>query len=437
MEDSEKIKKMRTAKVNVKQICYLLLVLFLFDGATHISNALLNGSNVGRLFLLAMMLSISFFCRKERNVAVNRIYYPIFALVFLLFLGLVKTYVFDGDMGYAFLYITSGFVYLLYLPVLSFTIVDGDDVDKIAKFIALLGSALSVGSVVSLVTWLISQSLFWRVVTPLVKLNIINVIVPYGVTVRIMMSGIIFQVAALFIGLYLYAKYKFRYGIITIFLNIIGIVATYSRALIASTVFAGLIWLCLVGGHEQIVKKRIRLLFVLAVSLSIIALIYMLNGRYSGVLQVVIDRFMGVDNQAVYGSDIRNTMTNLVREKMQEFPILGGGLGSHIDYRDGTIEMTYHDVVIRMGMAGLTVLISPFLMIVLSLNRKSHIYEARVSYMCCLLATMIATYTNPYLITSVGLFVYCMSIRLYVLCSEKNRNYGSPDSNGIIGEDNA
>ena len=146
----------------------------------------------------------------------------------------------------------------------------------------------------------------------------------------------------------------------------------------------------------------------------------MLCGEHGHFFSYIIERFTGTSNDGTLNSDVfRKMMNKMIHYKILEAPFWGGGLGEHINLRDGAIEMTYQDIVIRMGFVGLSFFLYPVLSMLVKLLRENCNITLRGVIFLSLIAIMFAAYFNPYLITSLGLFVYCFCIRAFSLHTNK------------------
>lgn len=408
--------------VREKDVCFFILILFLIDSTFHISNNILAGSNIGRLLMLMVMLAFSAFpVIQGRKIAMRGMYIPIVLLILLIFLGLIRTILVDGDVEFAIGYIKYGFVYLSYIPILTHVLKDEKDIKKLSVAVSLIGSTLSVLSILLLCLWFVSTSLFWRIAETLYNYGIANIIIPFGVTVRIMMSGIVFQIIAVFASLHILLTTKNKINYVIILLNGLGILISYSRTIIAGMFIGFILWIYWAKSVDKFYKKEYRRILLYVVIVLAVVLFYTMIGTHGDVFQYLLDRFNGNSSDTVASDSFRRTMVDMVNSNIWRHPLFGGGLGEHVNLRDGAIEMSYHDLIIRLGFVGLICLLLPYIMMFVKVNHKSTLYIPNFCYFSALTSVMVATYTNPYLITSVGLFIYCLSIRLYTMRCEQVR----------------
>ncbi len=404
-------------RINMRDICFFFLCFFLFDGAFHTTRFIFGGSNIGRLAILGVMMFMVFLSWTSITIKMNNYYYFIFLLTGLLFFGLIKTLILDGDINFATSYIT-GFVYLLYLPILNYLVNDKRSLERILLAVTIIGSLVSVLGVLVLLFSFGSPLLYHSLVNFLYEHEIAVIIASFGVTVRVILSGVVFQVAAIFIGIYRYiSSNKKKRNLIFLGINILAVYITYSRALIVGTILGICLLICFSRQYTASEKRRFRGLLVITVIAMIIIVLNLVigGGKVGGVVEYLFDRLFGRSNDTNVSGVFREHMMEMIYEKILKAPIFGHGLGGHIDLRDGTIEMTYHDIIIKMGIVGLISFVLPYFYMFFSIRKKKIIYLQQTCLICALTSIMCATYYNPYLITSTGLFIYCLCIRVFLL----------------------
>ena len=329
---------------------------------------------------------------------------------------MVKTFILDGDIAFAASYIIS-FVYLLYLPILNYLIYDKKSLERMLVAVTIIGSIVSVLSVLVLLFSFSSPMLYDALIYYLYDHEIAVIIASFGVTVRIILSGVVFQVAAIFTGIYQYvSSNKKKRHLIFLGINILGVYLTYSRALIAGTAVGLIVLVYYSRKYITSEKKRFNGLLVLALIMFVVIIFNVLigDGKIGGVVEYLFDRLFGRSDDTNASAIFREHMMGVIYEKISNAPIFGHGLGGHIDLRDGTIEMTYHDIIIKMGIIGLISFMLPYILMLFSVKKKKN-YMLKSCLICALTSVMCATYYNPYLITSTGLFVYCLCIRVFLL----------------------
>ena len=394
---------------------FFLTLLFVVDSVFHYTRVLLGGTNIGRVFILALLLCFSFSdFIKSGCIRVNKYHCSLFILTSLLLLGYIKTMLFNGDVSYANIYIMNGFVYLLFLPIMENLIIDKESLIKFLKMSFGVGSILSIISVLLIISSFIMPSFYGQLINVLVEYHALNGISAYSGTIRIMLNGVLFQVLAIFVGVYLYfiSKHKMMI-IILVGINLLGIIFTYTRGLIFGVALGGLLWLFLSkrAGSKQ--RKNRRSLIILVLLFFVVLVLYSIVGSHGAVFSFLMDRFFQRTVDTLQSDMFRITLMKMAFEKILEAPIFGSGLGSHISLRDGAIEMTYLDIVIRIGIVGLICFLYPYLNMCVQLKNCDKDYLIRITLLSALTAIFIASDTNPYLITSGGFFIYCLCMHVF------------------------
>ena len=123
-------------------------------------------------------------------------------------------------------------------------------------------------------------------------------------------------------------------------------------------------------------------------------------------------------------ASIRSEMTVLLNELIQKNPWFGNGLGAHIDLRDGYVEMLWHDFISKIGIVGTAIFLAPMgvavvclfkrgLQLVKSQKYADELYLAQVAAVVGAIAPIVSSFTNPYLLGGLGLFFYCLPMRLF------------------------
>lgn len=397
--------------LNGRSICFDLLLIFIIDSVFHITRVVTGGSNIVRLMILMMMVVISFLGnRKMTVIKLNDSMLFIVVFVFLAMMGYLKSILLNGDIQFANRYFSSGIIYFLFLPILVYLIDDRKYYARILKAVVWIGTILSSISVLLIITSFILPSLYSQIVAILMKYDALNAISAYSGIVRIMLNGIVFQVIALFIAISMFYKSdKKIIVIILIAVNIVGIILTYTRGLIFGVGVAGIIWLIVNQGKE---KKRTRILIAVGIVFFTGIVLYSLLGTHGNIFGYVFDRFLKKEAGTVESDIFRDEIKRLAYDKIFSAPLFGSGLGSHIDLRDGEIEMTYIDIVIRVGIMGLFCFLYPYFKMVRGVLKNMISLEEKALF-CVLTCVMVASFTNPYLITSGGIFIYSLCICAY------------------------
>ncbi len=407
-------------KTYAKNICMMILIIFLFDSVFHISRMMFGGTYIGRIILLSIMLFLTVSkLIVNKKIRLNRIDISLLVFTFLLLFAYTKSALIGGDMQYASTYIINGFIYLLFLPIMYYCIDSVGKCEQLMKYVAFIGTIVSIIAILLGVFNKIFPAWYYSVAQILNDMEMVSILAQTDNTVRIMLSGMVFQIMGLYVGIYYYIKKSHGlFWIIVAAINFFGVILTYARGLIIGTIIAFLFWILLTLKYNRLDKNRANIIIGLAIVGVIIVLIYILCGNLGNVISYLLNRFLGTSNDDTVGSDIfRDNMSIMINNKIMEAPIMGSGLGAHINLRDGAIEMTFQDIVIRTGFTGLIVFLYPFFYMFSKVFRKHELSLLRGIVFCMLVAVMFASYFNPYLVNSLGIFLYCFCIRVFSLTS--------------------
>lgn len=123
-------------------------------------------------------------------------------------------------------------------------------------------------------------------------------------------------------------------------------------------------------------------------------------------------------------TSVRSEMTALLNELIQKNPWFGNGLGAHIDLRDGYVEMQWHDFISKIGIIGTAIFLVPMGILLVRVFKRGGrqvrskegmdvLYLAQVAAVVGVIAPMVSSFTNPYLLGGLGLFFYCLPMRLF------------------------
>lgn len=397
-----------------QDICNALLIIFLFDSSFHITRKLFGGSNLGRLLILLAMIMMALV-----SVAVNKTAkidcYRVSALVLCVFvlIGYFRSLLYGGNMDHAKTFIINGIIYYLFLPILYYSVDNIARAKTIITAVTVIGAITSLCSVILVVSHAFFAQIYYSLSSILYDYQVVVLLSDLGGIIRVCLSGMVPQVFGIFGGIYLYiTEEKRKKYLLVIALNVFGILLTYARGLIGGTIIGLFVWIILANRYNGTIRKGARRIKLLGILGSLLALIYMVMGSGGRIIAYLFERFLGNSADTVASDLFRERMSSLINSKIIEAPLFGTGLGSHINLRDGAIEMTYQDIVIRMGIIGLIVFLIPFIITLAVVIQKKKNYNMISCVLCALYAVMIASYTNPYLITSNGIFIYCLCMRL-------------------------
>lgn len=137
-------------------------------------------------------------------------------------------------------------------------------------------------------------------------------------------------------------------------------------------------------------------------------------------------------------SSIRAEMTVLLNELIQKNPWVGNGLGAHINLRDGYVEMQWHDFISKIGIIGTAILLVPMGILLIRVFKRGVwqvrskegidvLYLAQVAAVVGVIAPMVSSFTNPYLLGGLGLFFYCLPMRLFSMQNTRIEGFEQHD----------
>lgn len=121
----------------------------------------------------------------------------------------------------------------------------------------------------------------------------------------------------------------------------------------------------------------------------------------------------------MYGMMNRQEKLDALHLAIMKSPIIGNGLGAAVDVHNGYVEYTYQDILNKMGVVGLLLFLSPFILQSWSLfvkrrrsgsnaDREIGMFEI-VTY-SAIAYFLFITYFNPSMNTTVGIAIYLFSM---------------------------
>lgn len=405
-------------KIRLYKISFIILCFFIIDSVFHIGRIILGeGTDYVRIaiFLLLICLTLPFFLGKQIWVH-NKYFLCILLYIFILFLAYCRSIFFSQNIEIANEFVTV-YLYLFFLPNLYYSLRSKKELFLLLKIIIILGSFLSTLSFLLVFTNLTTSNLYPQLINFITKFELINLIFKDGNTLRIMFYGVLLQVAAIFFCLYFFLENGRKKYIVLLFLNLIGIFFTYSRGIIGG-IFLGFIIL-LYNNKKLQNSKRVLVLVFLFIIAIIICLIKFLN---DDIIIYFINRFF--HNNETVNIETRAVMDKMLKSLISEHIIIGNGAGAHIPYRDGRVELVYHDIISKVGFLGLFIFIFPYILMIIFLYKRNNNKKKKSTLYYCLFSLltsiMFASYSNPYFISSFGLLFYCLCMRLFVGKGEIN-----------------
>lgn len=134
------------------------------------------------------------------------------------------------------------------------------------------------------------------------------------------------------------------------------------------------------------------------------------------------DEFVDFD-QEFESINVRAIKISMLDESISRSPVIGNGLGAAINYDDGYVEYSYYDILNKMGVIGLAVFFSPFILMAVFLrkNRKKGI-PGPANHICfscfaVMVYFLFIAYFNPSMNTTVGISCYAFGMAAFTYCS--------------------
>lgn len=414
---------MKKNNLELQKIVWFVFIVFFIDSIFHFGRFL--KVEYVRFFLwIAMLMISSLYFIINRTVS-NNIYLKfIIPFMIILVCSYFKTYFFDAEkIPYANIYI-KGFMYLLFYPILVFLIKDIKQLESMLLSIIIIGTGLSILTLAMVAIMFIRPELEYGFFLYLKGHELVTIFAIQNGTLRIMWTGVLVQLFSFFFSFYfaLFSKNKINFWIalISCFTNAIAILFTYSRGMYLG-MLCGVICLLFVKYKPSTAQNNYKKFLRISLLAMAIGVIVLFTWRNGSVIKFIFVRLTGGIETEVQARETRNNVNYLLREFIFRHPLLGSGAGAGIAFRDGFVENTYKDMIGRLGLIGFIIFLMPFVSII-NINKHldnveedNRIRGARYCILASLVATMIVSATNPYLITSFGMFIYCMCMRVYSL----------------------
>lgn len=424
-----------TGVIQNKDIVFLFIMLMYIESIILTSSRLLSIGPVSSKMLtsmLALVFTIPFLIFNKKYIA-NKYNICIIIMLFILVLSYFRAIALNQNMSLANSFMKA-FIYMMFFPILLYCIDDLRKLEIIKNTIIFGGTILSIGNIVFSGICFANPALYWDIVTPLYKNGIILVLVNAGRISRLMFSGVIAQFGALFLCAALFLQRRGTKKLLVVLLNLAGIFLTYTRGIYAGVLIGGLFFICKAKRMNRKAKQNLYRLFAYAFFLIVCVLaLSVLTGRdyiilyafqrlfsldiFSG-LKLRDNFFGGFDYELnAMGNDIRTTMMEKLYKLISLHPIIGSGAGAHIDYRDGKVEMLYHDIISKIGIIGLVIFLAPLIkMMYIKINWRNEdgiLGVMRIGFLSTVVAVFVSSYSNPYAMGALGIFLYCLCMRLY------------------------
>lgn len=402
----------RLIDIKLKNISFSLLIIFFLDSVLHIGRHLTSSGND---FLRLPLLIILFFtCISflQRNKAFFMSYYTqcILLLVLLLFISYVKAVLLNQNIELANDFLLP-FIYFSFFPIFVYSIQTEEDLFVLVRIIIITGTVISIGMLILVISSVVNLKVYNMVSDFMEFFELGYALGGAEGVIRFLPKGVAVQIMAYFFSFY-YILRAYRKYLLLILINGFAVFLTFTRGLWLG-LFVGTLFLLIkyktsgFSRNHQVTK--IIYLGIILVILTIFGVIF-LN---PDIFTFAFARISG-ESYTSSSDDLRKVMTRMLNELISEHIAWGGGAGIHINLRDGRVEMTYHDVISKIGMIGLVILLMPFIaMFNDNKGDKNNFKLIQICMLSSLVSILVATYTNPYFITSFGVFLYCLCMRVY------------------------
>lgn len=408
----------------LKDIAFVLLCFFIFDGVFHITRKIPFVTNVRELLFFILILMCIPFLVKNKKWLANKYTWLVIAIMAVVSFSVFRGILGHGEMEHV-VGVIKEFIYLFYFPIMLFCVDSEERLDRLLRWISILGSILSYMSIFVVVANLFVPSICERFVSFSSSFEFLNVYNPIGITVRVMYTGVVTQVIAVFCCIYFYTKNKMnnkKFLFLSV-VNTAGIFLTYSRGLILGVACGALLYFLFHVKMDRVEKKKFwTFVCIFFGSIAVIVTAIVLS-RWRYVIGFFFERLQGSSTYNGESDDLRQIMVKMLNKLISEHPFFGGGAASHINLRDGFVEMTYHDLLTKIGIVGLLIFLFPitWMIIDLSLKKNKANNGVKICLISALMAVMVSTYTNPYLLGSLGLLLYVLCMISFSLKVPKQR----------------
>ncbi len=402
--------------IKLYELSFFFVCIFILDSVFHLGR-LLSGNEMDylRYILFASVLGSTFIllCTKKK-VIINQFSVCVIIYILLLFLSYVRAVFIKQDLDIANEFL-KGYVYFIFLPCLLFSVKTKKQLYILIKLLVFLGTTLSLLSFLLLFAAIRKPSLHSVLMDFVRYFDLMNMMYQDGNTLRIMFSGILLQIIAFFLSLCFYIDKGKLFNFILLVINFIGIFLTYSRGIIAGVVLASIFVLMNYSKVSKNSRKRIIKILIISLLMILLSLIILLK-QDSDIINFFINRFF--HNNETESNNIRLEMTYMLKDLMYKHIFIGNGAGAHILLRDGRVEMVFHDIVSKVGIIGLLCFLYPFFSMIYyqihgTKNSKFSLSSLKLCSLAALFAIMVASYSNPYLVTSFGLLIYCLCMCIF------------------------
>lgn len=459
----------RFNRISFALLCVLLIDSCLISGGRlfsigPVSSRMILTSVIGVICIPFLVMDIKKYIRSPYAIS-------IIGLLTLIIIGFIRGALTGQDLSFG-ADMLKGCLYFAWFPFLCFAVRKRKYVHLLMKIVMCSGTILTLLCVIASVIaarkneWIILLGSF------LYNRSFGLLIMVTEDIPRTLMFGVMSQIWACAFGIYFFlesSKYRWIFPVCIGF-NLVGIFVSYTRGIYLGAFFAA-VFLLLFFSFEKGVRKKVLLVSgsSAAVFLVIILALGVLNGTgtfsygffrasigtpLQPVFQEIYERtkrepivpgpteepgtigpsdpsLQKPSNEDVeadirqneFGAGIRETMTQKLNELIAKNPIFGNGMGAHIDFRDGKVEMVYQDVASKVGWLGVVLLCFPFLWMVIQLGQHARrvrlggyhtdLYMLEVVLLASTFGVMVSTYTNPYFLCALGLFPYCMAMRVF------------------------
>lgn len=405
----------KLVNIKLQDLSFFLLIVFFVDSVIHIGRHLTaSGTDYLRLPLLIVL-----FCSclpaliKDKKFFSSYYTHLIGIVLLVLMVSYVKAVLLNQNIELANDFL-SPFIYLSLFPILIYSVKKEMQLMRLVFIITIIGCLISLGMILLILSFVINYDLYCSLSDFMELFELGYALGGAAGVIRFLPKGVAVQIMAYFFGVFYCLKKKEKKYILLVLINGLALFLTFTRGIWLG-LFCGTIFLLIRYKFANFpknnkIKRMIR--FGIYSGFIIVLLLAIL---YPDIFDFAFGRIFG-EHYTSKSDELRKTMTKMLYELISEHIAWGGGAGAHIELRDGRVEMTYHDVASKIGVIGLIILMLPFLNILFEKFIIKKDDDFRLLQLCALssfISILVSTYTNPYFITSFGLFLYCFCMRIY------------------------
>lgn len=439
-----------------EKLAMIFLCIVMFDACIFGAGEIIHIGPVG--FRQAILLLLGFCCIplfivKFKDIIKNRIIWAL--LVFAVW------FAFEAVRGFfnnnPLMYIDfSGYVYYIFIPLALLVIDSRKKAEKLMRTMIVASLTLSLIVIAHLIIYLVNIRLYgdlaaWGYNAYFSRIGYISSKIPriYMLSSLYMISGCAFSIY--FVVTNNIKRFKWVYYI-TPALCLFATLLSYTRSVFLGFLAAAIFTVgYYVFKHSKESRKKlcvhissfVALCIAITLSFSFIvgvdyigyavsrSTVSMNNTNSADYDGIIIDNDSSDDNLSDHDKEkeeINNyNKITLESDKLRQMtiketikyikksPIIGHGLGFTLPFRDGN-EYTYLDILMKMGIVGLILFLLPIIIIVVKIFKTSsdEVFpkDLKIIWFAFLLGILAYSAFNPYITSSLGIFVFGITIAI-------------------------